>query len=57
MTDQPPPGLYKHTIIIWSEENLHNLSLEDLGHDADTGDSFCSYRSQKFILDEYQRPV
>jgi hypothetical protein len=41
--------LFKTTIIIWSEANTDNVSAEELAHDADSGDSYCSVKNCKFV--------
>ena len=40
--------LYKTTIVIWSEDSLQEVELEDAAHAATSGDAYCSrYRSEK----------
>lgn len=44
----PPPGqLHKTTIVIWAEFPGDQVELEDLAHEATSGDAYCSrYRSE-----------
>jgi len=44
--------LYKTTVIIWSEYDTSETSLEDLGREATQGDAYCS----KSTCDAVQNP-
>lgn len=38
-----PRPLIRHTIVIWTEDDLDDeISLEDLGRDADQGGAYCA---------------
>ena len=44
-------GLYKTTIIIWSDFNPEDYDIEDLSREALSGDAYCSSYEAEFIDD------
>jgi hypothetical protein len=50
-TSQNQRGLFKTTIIIWSEYDGSGASLEDLARDATSGESHCHSQKSEWIED------
>jgi len=48
--------LYKTTIVIWTDLDPSTTSLEDLGRDATSGDSYCSKQETVLVKDETSDP-
>jgi hypothetical protein len=46
-------GLFRTTIVIWSEFDGGEVELEDLARDATSGGSYCSKQDSVFIEDPY----
>jgi len=44
-------GLYKTTIVIWSDFNPEHLEIDDLARDAMSGESYCSKQECNLIYD------
>jgi len=42
-------SLYKTTIVIWSEDSAENMTLEDIGREADSGSMYASSVKSKLI--------
>lgn len=51
-----PHGLYKTTIVIWSEYDPQDVELEDLARDATSGEAFCDKQKTVFITDQGKFP-
>jgi hypothetical protein len=49
-------GLWKTTIVIWSEFNGMSIELSDLARDAETGESYCSFSESIFITNPLDDP-
>jgi hypothetical protein len=49
----PSKPLWKTIIVVWSRYPGNNEELEDLAHDATSGDAYCSkYRSEQIAEPE-----
>lgn len=42
-------SLWKHVIVIWAEEDLCGLTLEELGYEADRGSAYCSTMTSNLV--------
>lgn len=44
-----PDGLWKSTIVIWSEFDPHNLELSQLAIEAETGEAYCERMDATYV--------
>ena len=51
-----PDMLYKTTIIIWTESDPAEETLEALAYAAEQGEGFCSFQGTEEITDASQFP-
>lgn len=51
-----PEGLYKTTVVIWTEFEPSGLEIDDLAREAIVGEAFCSEQSVVYVQDESQFP-
>ncbi len=49
-------GLFKTTIVIWSDYNGTEVELEDLAREATSGDAYCSTARSEFVPDPPSDP-
>lgn len=49
MPKTPKSGLYKTTIVIWSNYDPENTELENLACDAAFGDAYCSRQRSHLV--------
>ena len=49
-------ALVKHTIIIWSEPDLEDLSVEDIARQSTDGEAHCSSHTTQLIEDPTRDP-
>lgn len=48
--------LWKHVIVIWAEEDLCGLTLEELGYESDRGSAYCSVMTSGLVDDPEEDP-
>jgi hypothetical protein len=50
-------GLYKTTIVIWSEWDTSDTELDVIGWEAMQGDAYCSIFNTTYVKDPKQDPL
>lgn len=50
-------ALYKHTIVIWSEESMRGVELSDLAREAESGSAYCAMHEIAHIADPKADPT
>jgi hypothetical protein len=49
-------GLYRITIVIWSDEDPTHYTLEDVAREATSGGMYCSRQEHEYINDPQSDP-
>lgn len=57
MSDGKPKGLFKTTVVIWSDYDGTALELEDLARAATVGDAYCSQFKSEHVADPASDPA
>lgn len=47
-------GLYKTTIVIWSDTDPRCMELDELARDAVSGESYCAFSDMMYVEDPEQ---
>ena len=51
-----PKGLYRTTIVIWTEYPPQGSEIDDLARDAMTGDAYCSQQETDYVVNQGEFP-
>lgn len=51
-----PKGLYKTTIVIWSDFPASGFEIDYLAREAMTGDAYCSSQETEYITNQNEFP-